>query len=275
MWWLTRFLTSILLIMPKAKSLRLTKRLLLTPVRRNIVNLPDNVRTEIVETLEGDIRIYRLGTGPIILLSHGWSGAASQLYGLMVKIAQQGYQAVSFDQLGHGISTGKEANLFLFIKSKQQVIEHLEKRQSIELIISHSMGATATLSAIKRPYPLLLIAPIFDFSQALSEKVSQSGVPSKLLKNLLQDLERQYAMSFEYCDPKERLASYRGQVHIVHDRQDQFSSVASSEAMANLHNHVNLTTTSNFGHGRIIDSPATWQVFLNIIKQNKSLQKSM
>lgn len=266
-WWLTRFLTSTILLLPKKTSLKVAKLLLLKPARRKVGELPSDMQQTKLATPDGDVTIYRMGTGPLVLLSHGWSGAANQLFELMRNIADSGFQAVAYDQVAHGSSSGDEANLFVFIKTQQQVIEFLEQEQPIEAVVAHSMGATAALNALTKPYPLLLIAPVFNFAQSLYEKVEQSGIPRRLLENVMQYLQTKYGMQFTDLDPKVHLAQYPGMVHIVHDRQDQFAPFTESEAMAMRHSKVNLTTTNNLGHGRIIRSEETWQVFQQMMEQ--------
>ena len=266
-WLLTRFLTSIILLLPKQTSLKIAKQLLLKPARRRVNDLPRDMQRKKLSTDDGNITIYRLGFGPQVLLSHGWSGAANQLFALMRNIADRGYQAVAYDQAAHGASSGDESNLFVFIKTQQRVIEFLEQERPIKAVIAHSMGATAALNALTKPYPLLLIAPVFNFAQSLYEKVEQSGVPRLMLENIMQYLEAKHAMQFENLDPKVHLAQYRGTVHIVHDQQDQFAPLVESKAMATLHPNVNLTVTNNLGHGRIIRSEETWQVFQRMMEQ--------
>ena len=268
-WWLTRIITHFLLIFPKHLRLKWTKQMLLQPKRHRTDFTPDGIGTEMLTTKEGDHRLYRLGEGPIILLNHGWAGSASQLFNLMEKIAAQGFQAVTFDHLAHGDSKGHEANLFLFIKSTQKVIEHLEQDNTIKGIVCHSMGSTAIFSAIDKPYPLLLIAPQFDFETAIFEKVEQSGMAVKLLTDLMRKLEAQHSMSLQQIDPKPLVANYPADIYIVHDQQDRLVPAATSQWLSENHEHVRLTVTEGLGHGRIIDSDETWENFLVMMGLNQ------
>ncbi len=260
-WWMARILSTSLLSLPTKTQLKISKKLLLKPVRRKIAALPEAMTSERINTEDGILAVYRLGEGPKVLLSHGWSGSASQLFPLMQRIATAGFQAVAFDQIGHGESSGQQANLFLFIRAKQAMIEKLEAEGEVKAVISHSMGGVAALTALKKPYPLLLIAPVFKLQQSMFEKVAESGIKTRLLENILFDLERQYDMEFFNNNPEKNAADYSGKIHIVHDRNDPFTPLSDSQIVSDKNQHVTLKATNNLGHGRIIGSEDTWKAF--------------
>lgn len=260
-WWLARLVSNSLLSLPTNIQLKLSKKLLLKPVRRKLAEVPQKMTSERVNFEDGSLAVYRLGHGPKVLLSHGWSGAAYQLFPLMQRIAAAGYQAVAYDQIGHGQSSGEQANLFLFIKAKLAMVEKLENEGEIKAVISHSMGGVAALTAIKKPYPLLLIAPVFKLQQSMFEKVRDSGIKTRLLENILFDLERQYDMEFFNNNPEKNAANYSGRIYIVHDKNDPFTPLADSRIVSSKNKHVALKETVNLGHGRIIGSEDTWLAF--------------
>lgn len=268
-WWFARFFSRLVLLMPPSLSLKIGKKLLLKPIRRKPTSIPTNISVEKVTTPDGEVALYKTGTGSVVLLSHGWSGSASQMFKLMNKIAESGFQAVAYDQLGHGLSSGDEANLFLFIKTQRFIIDLLQEKQSIQAIISHSMGSPAALNALKSSYPLLLIAPVFKFTQTLYEKVEQSGVAIGLLEKILDNLERQHGMKFQRSDSLEFVRDYQGSVHIIHDQNDPFTSITDSKQVAQTFVHVSLTVTNNLGHSRIINSNETWNAFSEMMKLSR------
>ncbi|MBB1440047.1 alpha/beta fold hydrolase [Shewanella sp. SG41-4] len=175
-WWLARGITNSILTLPRVISVKAGKKMLLRPVRNKSISIPQNMTLQTVKTIEGDIQTYIIGTGPIILLSHGWSGSASQFFPLMARIAEAGYQAVAYDQIAHGNSSGDLSNLFLFMKIKLAMIAWLEREQPIAAVVTHSMGAYASLAALTSPYPILLIAPVFKLFESMIERVKQSGM---------------------------------------------------------------------------------------------------
>ena len=200
-------------------------------------------------------------------MSHGWSGSASQLFGLMRDIAAQGYRAIAIDHIGHGASAGKLANLFLFVRTLEFVIQHLEKNEKITALVAHSMGAPAILSAIKRTYPTLLIAPVFEFAKSLFSKVEESGLPRSLLLDMLDDLEARYGLNLSQCDPKKHIVKHASDTYIIHDHDDVYSPIEDSVSLAEKHEQIVLRKTRNLGHGRIISSDETMQLFEEMMRE--------
>ncbi len=267
-WWTARCLSNLVLCLPKRTQLHVSKKLLLKPVRRPAMEMPSGMQLEHISFQHHSLAVYRLGHGPKVLLSHGWSGAAAQLFPLMQRIAKAGFQAIAFDQVGHGLSSGQQSNLFLFIQAKQFMIDLLEKEDEIKAIVSHSIGGVAALTALAKPYPLLLIAPVFKLQQSMFERVELSGIKTKLLENILFDLEQQYDMSFFKNNPSLNAANYSGNIQIVHDRNDPFTSVEDSMAVSKGNEHIKLNTTQNLGHGKIISSEDTWAAFQQLTGNN-------
>lgn len=274
-WWLIRAFTLPLLLIPNSWSNAIVAKLLLKPVKRRLIALPNNIGQEFMDTPCGQVSLYRVGQGPMVLLSHGWSGAASQLFELMQSIADRGYQAVAFDHIGHGASETQLANLFLFIKTKRHMIQMLEQQGEVAAIISHSMGATATINALDKVYPTLLIAPVFEFSKALFDKVQQSGLPRQLLVDLLAELEDRHQMNFASCDPKLHIPKHANSVYIIHDENDKFSPIHDSIKIMNQHPHISLIKTQNLGHGKIIGATKTLELFDAMMQRAETTGKPL
>ncbi|MEZ4682380.1 MAG: alpha/beta fold hydrolase [Caldilineaceae bacterium] len=54
---------------------------------------------------------YSWGSGPTVLLVHGWAGRGSQLAPLVAPLVNAGYRVVAFDAPAHGDSPGDRTNL--------------------------------------------------------------------------------------------------------------------------------------------------------------------
>lgn len=68
------------------------RKLLLTPARTQPKNIePQGLIKGEIKGHAGIIKTYTLGSGPIWVLTHGWSGTASQFYPLMEHIASKGF----------------------------------------------------------------------------------------------------------------------------------------------------------------------------------------
>src|SRR6185369_13228471 len=53
---------------------------------------------------DGDLAVWHWGTGPRVLLVHGWNGHAGRLSSFVQPLVEAGFGVVAFDAPAHGIS---------------------------------------------------------------------------------------------------------------------------------------------------------------------------
>ncbi|UTV29773.1 alpha/beta hydrolase [Photobacterium atrarenae] len=240
---------------------KVAKRLLLTPERgrRNLAEPAGLIRRQI-ETTEGKLMTYQLGEGPTWVLGHGWSGSANQFYTLMQHIAASGYTALAFDNPAHGESEGQYGHLPGFVKAFDAV---LDQQAQIAGVIAHSMGGAMVLESrhpLLADKPILLVAPVLNYTENLLNTVKQSGFSMKLFNEVVGEVAAQYQYPLETIDPLARLQQHPGRVGIVHDTDDRFASFEYSR-QAGEWTHVSLVATEGLGHGRILASVPLQQAF--------------
>ena len=233
---------------------QVARKVLLTPVRsKKAIKEPVGLVREPVATSEGVMMTYSLGEGPTWVLGHGWSGSAGQFYSLMEHIANAGYKALAFDNPAHGESEGRFGHLPGFIAAFDSI---LQQQASIAGVVAHSMGGAMVLES-RHPSlqdkPVLLVAPVLNYSDNLVATVEQSGYSMRLFHDVVEDIAEQYQYPLESIDPLARLADRQAKAVIVHDRHDRFASFAHSE-LAGASAHVTLIATEGLGHGRILQS---------------------
>jgi len=259
-----RTLSSVLNKVAPKLAIRQAQKLLLTPAKgRKKTPVPENMIIEQVNGVQGHLQQYRLGTGDIVLLTHGWSGSASQFFPLMEKIAQAGYQAIAFDHYSHGKSSGKVAHLPLFIKGVNDLVS-LHGQHNIRCVVSHSMGTVSALNLPKH-IPHLLIAPVFNMYDSLRKSVFDSGMSPPLFERLLKDIERTHKIEFKDAVSEQHIGLVEQPLNIVHDEEDRFAPLSASESIARDHKMITVHKTQGQGHGRIINSDTTWQVLQGVL----------
>ncbi|MBC7004449.1 alpha/beta fold hydrolase [Photobacterium sp. BZF1] len=233
---------------------RVARKVLLTPVRsKKSVEEPSGLEKKPVQTSEGMMMTYSLGEGPTWVLGHGWSGSSRQFYSLMEHIAASGYKALAFDNPAHGESEGRFGHLPGFVAAFDNI---LEQQESIAGVVAHSMGGAMVLES-RHPQlqdkPVLLVAPVLNYTENLVSAVAQSGYSMKLFHDVVDDIAKQYQYPLDSIDPMHRLEGRGSKAVIVHDKYDRFASYAHSE-LASANQHVTLIATEGLGHGRILQS---------------------
>ncbi len=238
------------------------RKLLLTPVRLKPKNPePQGLIKDSVLSKEGLLKTYRLGSGPVWVLTHGWSGSANQYYPLMQHIAEQGFTAVAYDHPGHGNSEGEVGHIPAFVQGLETI---LDKYDEIAGLIGHSMG-TATALECQHPKlqnkPLLLIAPILDYLDNLFGSVKRSGYSMRLFNKVVEKVEIQYDYPLSSVNPFNKLQQRTAPTIIVHDPKDRFAKFTESEKAAKQMEKVTLVATKGQGHGRIMKSQDVMTAF--------------
>lgn len=229
------------------------RKLLLTPARTKPKNAePQGLVKGEVQSKEGILKTYRLGSGPVWVLTHGWSGSSSQFYPLMEHIANQGFTALAYDHPAHGQSEGVYGHIPAFVLGLEAVLDSLE---DVAGIVGHSMG---TVSAIECRHqklvdkPLLLIAPVLDYLNNLFGSVERSGYSMRLFNAVVDKVQTQYRYPLQSIDPIGKLKLRTAETIIVHDEGDKFTPFSISEKVAQETDNVSIVATQGQGHGRVM-----------------------
>ncbi|MEH6529825.1 MAG: alpha/beta hydrolase [Photobacterium frigidiphilum] len=240
----------------------IARKILLTPVRRRQPStLPDNMVRKVVETPEGKMMTYQLGSGPVWVLGHGWSGSASQFFTLMEHIAATGYTAIAFDNPAHGQSEGIYGHLPGFIKAFDGVLDTLE--EPVAGVVAHSMGGAIILESRHQALegkPVLLVAPVLNYAENLLGMVERSGYSTKVFHELIDEIAVEYQYPLESINPLIRLEMLQSSAIIVHDKGDKIAPFEQSQQASEM-KHVQLFATEGLGHGRILKSPPLLAAF--------------
>ena len=243
-------------------AIKTAKKLLLTPARLKVKNLePKGLQRSTVNSPQGKLTTYKLGTGPTWLITHGWSGSTSQFYPLMEHIAQQGFTALAFDYAGHGESEGQFGHLPAFVDALDVIADSCDE---IVGIVAHSMGSAAVLESKHQKFqsvPLLLVAPVLNYLENLMQAVHRSGFSMKLFNAVIAEVEQEYQYPLQRINPQQHLLDRQAFTMIVHDPEDKIADFSISEEMASQSSWVELVSTASYGHSRIMKSQEVMESF--------------
>ncbi|UTT86585.1 alpha/beta hydrolase [Vibrio pelagius] len=254
--------TNLHYIIAPGHAKKTARKLLLTPVRSEPKNSePQGLIKGEVATRDGVLKTYTLGSGPVWVLTHGWSGTASQFYPLMEHIAAKGFTALAYDHPAHGGSDGVYGHIPAFVNGLEAILDTIE---DVAGLVGHSMGTASALEckhAKLENKPLLLIAPVLDYLDNLFGSVARSGYSMKLFEAVVGEVEEQFNYPIQSVDPYGKLALRQSNTIIVHDEKDKFTKYSVSERAANEMERVTLVTTQGQGHGRVMKCPQVFESF--------------
>ncbi|WCP69288.1 alpha/beta hydrolase [Vibrio tubiashii] len=242
------------------------RKLLLTPARTKPKNAePTGLIKGEVESKEGVLKTYRLGTGPVWVLTHGWSGSASQFYPLMEHIASRGYTALAYDHPGHGQSGGVYGHIPAFVHGLEAILDSVG---DVAGLVGHSMGTASSIECHHQKLvdkPFLLIAPVLDYLDNLFGSVARSGYSMRLFNAVVSEVEDQYHYPIQSVDPYNKLKLRSAQTIIVHDQGDKFTKFEVSQKAAQEMENVTLVATQGQGHGRVMKCAEVMESFDKLI----------
>ncbi|MEZ9631080.1 alpha/beta hydrolase [Vibrio breoganii] len=244
---------------------KIARQLLLTPVRSKPKNPePKGMIKGVVNSAHGDLTTYTLGSGPLWVLNHGWSGTANQFFPLMEFMAQSGFTALAYDQPAHGTSGGAYGHIPAFVQGLEAILDSVDK---VDGIIAHSMGTASTVECKHHKAidcPLLLIAPVLEYLENLFGSVKRSGYSMKLFEEVVEEVSSEYHYPIHTIDPYGKLKLREHATVIVHDEGDRFTSFEVSKRAADEMDKVTLIATKGLGHGRIMKSDPVKQNFVEL-----------
>ncbi|MBW3695127.1 alpha/beta hydrolase [Vibrio sp. T187] len=260
--------TNLHYILAPSHAKKTARKLLLTPVRTEPKNAEPTglVKSEVVGR-DGVLKTYSLGSGPVWILTHGWSGTASQYYPLMEHIASQGFTALAYDHPAHGGSEGVYGHIPAFVNGLEAVLDSVGE---VAGLIGHSMGTASALEckhAKLEGIPLLLIAPVLDYLDNLFGSVARSGYSMKLFEAVVGEVEEQFNYPIQSVDPYGKLSRRESNTIIVHDEQDKFTKFDVSQRAAAEMERVELVSTQGQGHGRVMKCQEVFSSFDRLVQR--------
>jgi esterase/lipase len=201
------------------------------------------------------IKVFEWGSGPVILLVHGWGGRALQLNSLVPEFVAQGFKVVAFDHKGHGESSSRFSSYLEIVRSTHLVVDHYAK--DLYGIVAHSIGSSSTLKAsenFERKLKITVVAPMGDFPNWLERLRRKVGIYEKLMASVIQQIEKDTGLSFlEQCVLDYKKIS-RHEVLLVHDKFDRINKISASHEIQRNLPGTDLMQTERLGHSRILSN---------------------
>jgi pimeloyl-ACP methyl ester carboxylesterase len=192
------------------------------------------------------------GSGPKIMLMHGWSGRATNFYKIIERLMLSNYDIYAFDAPAHGKSPGLTTNLQELIIAQETLIKEWGP---FEAVLGHSGGGITSCDVcVRNPKikKLILISP-FDKSIDVFEKYF----------NLIQlrDKARKLMIAYFFKKTHKKIKEFSSAIlaqHIqaktlvIHDQDDKEVEVFNAVNIDKNLKNSRLMITQGLGHRRIL-----------------------
>lgn len=202
-----------------------------------------------------DLAVWTWGTGPIVLMAHGWGGRAGRFSAIAGALVEANFRAVLFDAPAHGASMGQQASLPEFSRALRAVGDRVGPLHGL---IGHSLGGAAVSIAMRdglRTGRAVLLAPPADvvlFSDAFAEHLR---IPPRARDLMRQNLETRLQFRFEELHIPTLARIMTAPALIVHDVEDTDVPYVHGQEIAGAWPGAELFTTTGLGHRAILRNP--------------------
>jgi pimeloyl-ACP methyl ester carboxylesterase len=200
----------------------------------------------------GQVRGVHLGSGPAVLLLHGWGGSSGQLHAFVAPLRAAGLSVVAFDAPGHAESTGTWLAIPQYAAAITRVEAHVGPLHGV---LAHSMGCAAasfamgTGLAVKKA---VFIGPPADahfYFRKWSRLLRLSERVSDLTKA---EVERRVGVGFQRLDARSLAPHIHAPLLVIHDHDDREVPMSDGATIVSLAPRAHLLSTRGLGHRRVL-----------------------
>ena len=201
-----------------------------------------------------EIAAWEWGSGPLVLLVHGWGSRAGRFSTLGPALVQSGYRVVAHDAPAHGLSSGKESALPLFAEALRIVGAHFGPAAAV---IGHSLGGASAVLALRHGLSaeraVLISAPsnIEVFSHRFA---GFFALPPRVRIIMQRNLEQRFQLVWSEACTDTFARSLTQPALIVHDHDDTDVPEADARAIAAAWPAARLVITQGLGHRGVLRS---------------------
>jgi pimeloyl-ACP methyl ester carboxylesterase len=215
--------------------------------------LPGDLVAWSLETSGPSLHGFAGGTGPTVVLVHGWAGRAADWRHLAHDLVASGWRVVAPDLPAHGMTPGRQADLFELGRALGAVLDH----ERPVAVVTHSMGFPTTMVAIEAgapaPSTLVALAPGRRIAHAVEGFAQRARLRPALVAELRRGIEARYGGDiWDVLDVDRVLPTLDATGLVIHDADDDEVSLADAQHIAQRWSAARLVTTEGLGHRRIV-----------------------
>jgi pimeloyl-ACP methyl ester carboxylesterase len=202
------------------------------------------------------IAAWSWGSGPAVLLVHGWNGRGTQLGAMVAPLLARGHRVVAFDHPAHGESTGGSTTVVEMSRAVHAVTDAIGGARGV---IAHSLGAVATTLAMADGLHLeraVFVAPPVAAEPWLETLARAIGLSDAALADTQARIERRAGRPLSALRLLDLAPAMRTPLLVVHDLGDREVPFASGQALSASWPGATLLETEGLGHNRVLEAPA-------------------
>jgi pimeloyl-ACP methyl ester carboxylesterase len=190
------------------------------------------------------------GSGPKVLLAHGWNSHSGRWQALASQLISTGYDVYALDAPAHGASFGGSFAVIYY----GEVLANFADILKPEIIIGHSAGGMATayylrhFPEIHHPDKLVLLSTPAELNHFMESFRKVIGIKKAVIDAMEKAFTQRFGKSFDYFSIADFVQNFRVPGLIIHDELDDIAPVQGAYQLANNWANSELLITNGLGH---------------------------
>jgi pimeloyl-ACP methyl ester carboxylesterase len=197
------------------------------------------------------------GSGPVVLLVHGWGGRAAQMAPLAEHICALGFRAVALDVTAHGDSPGRRGRWEYFIRDIAALWRSLG--DEVFACVGHSAGALTMMAArrlagLTADRYVCICAPSHPFPPI--EAIRRRLAPRlAVVEGYKAYIARQFGTTWAELHAGWAFAGAGADTLLFYDEMDRFIGHHEGDRIKSICSGATLVKTRAYGHRQILAAP--------------------
>jgi pimeloyl-ACP methyl ester carboxylesterase len=240
-------------------AVRVAERLFLTPPRgqrpRTEVDLLATACARSMIAGGRRIETWSWGTGPRVLLVHGWGGRGAQLGAFVGPLLTRGFSVVTFDAPGHGASDRRVVTIPEMTAAIRAVAA---SGPSLAGLIAHSVGAVCATRALYEGLEVgaaVYLGPAADLVGPAARFTERLGFSRSVREQLHRRIEMRIGQPWSAFDVTALAPALDTPLLVIHDRGDAEVQWQHGAAISRAWSSAELLMTDGLGHRRLLRAP--------------------
>jgi pimeloyl-ACP methyl ester carboxylesterase len=225
---------------------------LITPrIGRSAPSAIDWEGRELVETRGGEVAVWHSGSGPAVLLVHGWASTHTDMDAFVGPLLERGRRVVALDLPAHGASAGATATM---VEVSAAIGDVGARFGPLGAVVAHSFGCPASATAIANGLGVeraVLVATPAYYEKLVRATAAAAGVDPL-------DLIAAFAargVDVTSLDLPKTAATLDVPALIFHSADDRVVDIRFGEAVAAAWRGSTFVPLAGLGHSRILRDP--------------------
>ena len=230
------------------------------------VSLPLDTPAHWLEGPALELVAHTLGSGPAVMLVHGWQAQGHDMWALAQAVAAQGYSVWVPDLPAHGHSQGR---FFSIPLAAQALLRWQQQVGDFAAVLGHSVGGACVVQALSEGLQadkVVLLAVPTHFGSYVREVAQMLGLPASSLPPLLQKMQHLLGMAPDAIDMRQQAQWLPQQPLFVHDPHDKIAPCAPAQQVARSWPGAQWQAVHGVGHFRILHDAQVHQQVLDYLR---------